>query len=414
MFPPTSRPLALGACLALATAGLLLSAAVPASAADQPATVSLAASAYGSSAGVGPLSSGRTAYFSACSTTSNASYGSNVAVTDLGGTLGTVGAAVTSGTRKGNAVQVTSTTGSTSLLGGLVEATAIRSTSTSQLSGSSLGSSGSTVITGLKILGVARTVPAGIGSTIDIPGVATLSFNNQTTTSTATSRQLTVDALRVTLLKDNKLGLATGSVVVGSSTSGASLPTHYPAGGQAYGTTVNVGTLVASGPTAYVGMPCGGTGGAVSKNKVVGLSLPGIATSSTVSSTGQSLEGDGSTTAVFGDSVAGVNLLGGAVTADAVTAKATTTRSASGLTSSDSGTAITNLRVLGAPVSVTSKANSTVDVAGIGTLTVHKTVKQATGLDVVGLELKVSTGQVGIKAGTVIQVAVAKSRVATS
>lgn len=44
----------------------------------------------------------------------------------------------------------------------------------------------------------------------------------------------------------------------------------------------------------------------------------------------------------------------------------------------------------------------------------HKTVKQVGGPDVIGLELKLSDDRIGVKAGTVVQVAVAKSRVAGS
>jgi len=110
--------------------------------------------------------------------------------------------------------------------------------------------------------------------------------------------------------------------------------------------------------------------------------------------------------------VAGVNLLGGVVTADAVSVRATSKRSSSGLTSSDSGTEIENLKVLGRRIKVTSKANQAIDVVGLGTLTLHKTVEQANGLDVIGLELTLGQDQGGVKAGTVVQVAVAKSRVA--
>jgi len=192
-----------------------------------------------------------------------------------------------------------------------------------------------------------------------------------------------------------------GRVVIGSATSGASRPTAFAAGGQAYGSTVNVGSLVTAGPTAYVGMPCGATGGTIVKNRLVGLSVPGVVKGATIAGTGQSVEKTGSTTATFGSTVAGIDLLGGAVTADAIT-------------STDDGTVITNLEVLGRPVTLAARANSTVDVSGLGTLTVHKTVEQATGLDVIGLELRLSADRLGVEAGTVVQVAVAKSRVATA
>ena len=205
-----------------------------------------------------------------------------------------------------------------------------------------------------------------------------------------------------------------GRVVIGSATSGASRPTAFAAGGQAYGSTVNVGSLVTAGPTAYVGMPCGATGGTIVKNRLVGLSVPGVVKGATIAGTGQSVEKTGSTTATFGSTVAGIDLLGGAVTADAITVKASTTRTAGGITSTDDGTVITNLEVLGRPVTLAARANSTVDLSGLGTLTVHKTVEQATGLDVIGLELRLSADRLGVEAGTVVQVAVAKSRVATA
>ena len=109
-----------------------------------------------------------------------------------------------------------------------------------------------------------------------------------------------------------------------------------------------------------------------------------------------------------------VDLLGGAVTADAITARSATTRTASALSSTSSGTVITNLKVLGTPVTLGTKANTSVDVAGLGRLTVNKTVKQVNGLDVTGLELKLSADRLGVSAGTVVEVAVARSRVATS
>jgi hypothetical protein len=412
MLARTTRPLTLGATVALATAGLLLAGPPSAGAATAPSTVALTASAYGTTATVGPLSSGRTALFSACSVANGSSYDEQVASVDLGRGLGTVGAVVTSGTRTGNQVTVTSTTGATSLLGGLVEAEAIRSTSVSELSGSKLTTSGSTVVTGLKIAGESVAVPAGVGARIDVPHVARITVNHQQTTSTTVSKRLTVEALRIDLLKGNTLGLDAGRIIISSSTSGASKPTYFAASGVAYGTNVTVGSLVTSGPTAYVGMPCGGTGGETVKNKVAGVSLPGLVKVKAVSSTSQSKEGNGSTTATLSDEVAGVNLLGGVVTADAVSVRATSKRSSSGLTSSDSGTEIENLKVLGRRIKVTSKANQAIDVVGLGTLTLHKTVEQANGLDVIGLELTLGQDQGGVKAGTVVQVAVAKSRVA--
>jgi len=411
---PLSRTLVLGPAVALTATGLLLGSATTAGAASQPSVVALTAAAYGSTVSVGPVSSGKTASFSTCSYAAGTSYGKSVEATDLGGRLGTIGAVVTSGTRKGNKITVTSSTGATSLLDGLIEATAIKSTSTSELSGSELQSSGSTVITGLKISGEARDVPSGTGARIDIPQVAKITFNNQKATTTTASKRLTVEAMHIDLLKGNRLGLDAGTIILGSSSSGASRATFFSSSGQAYGTSVSVGSLVTSDPTAYVGLPCGGTGGEISRNALGDVTEPGVVTSGAVSSTAQSIEGVGTTTTIFSNKVSGVNLLDGTVTADAVAARSKSTRSASSLKSYDTGTTITNLKVLGKPVTVSSDANSKVNLAGIGTLVLHKTVKQPTGLDVVGLELTLGSDRGDLKAGTVIQVAVAKSRVAAA
>ena len=412
MLPRTTRSLTLGAAAALTTVGLLMAGAPSAGATTQPTTVGLYASAYGSTAAVGPLTSGKTAYFSACSTVAGSSYGNQVAATDLGGVLGKVGAVVTKGSRTTDTVRVTSTTGATSLLGGLVRATALSSTSTATLTSTGPRTSGSTLVTGLTIAGVPTKVAAGVASRIDLPGIARITVNAQAVTSTRASTQLTVDALRIDVLQGNRLGLAAGSVVVASSTSGASRPTSYPASGLAYGTAVNVGTLAVAGASAYVAMPCGGTGGSVVKRGVAALAVPGLVKSSAITSTAQSVEAPGSTTSVLGSTVAGVDLLGGAVTADAITARSATTRTSAGLSRTDSGTVITNLKVLGRPTSLGTKPNTSVDVAGLGRLTLRKAVKQTNGLDVTGLELRLSADRLGVKAGTVIEVAVARSRVA--
>ena len=175
-----------------------------------------------------------------------------------------------------------------------------------------------------------------------------------------------------------------------------------------------MGTLAVAGASAYVAMPCGGTGGSVVERGVATLAVPGVVASSAITSTAQSVEATGSTTSVLGSTVAGVDLLGGAVTTDAITARSATTRTSAGLSSTSSGTVITNFTVLGTPVSLGTKPNTSVDVAGLGRRTVNKTVEQVNGLDVTGLGPKLSADRLGVVAGTVVEVVVARLRVATS
>jgi hypothetical protein len=76
------------------------------------------------------------------------------------------------------------------------------------------------------------------------------------------------------------------------------------------------------------------------------------------------------------------------------------------------GTTITGLTINGRPISVSTKENTRIDIAGIGTLWFKKTVRSGTQIQVSGIRLEVLVAQTGVKAGSVITIGQANAGVA--
>ena len=104
-------------------------------------------------------------------------------------------------------------------------------------------------------------------------------------------------------------------------------------------------------------------------------------------------------------------MLGGVVTADAVTAKSSTTRKGTSVYRSSVGTSIADLRINGNPVTIAVNANTRINIAGVGTLYLRRSIWSDTGLQVYALQLELSTTQGGLPAGAVITAGAAQSGV---
>jgi len=117
----------------------------------------------------------------------------------------------TQGTPAGGSVTSSSTVANP-VIGALlttITADAVTSTCTSDSS----GSTGSTTITNLKVLGAtvnASTVP---NTGLSVAGIGTLFVNEQVTTGSGPSTGITVNAIRVAL----NAGLGSGSIIIGQS-----------------------------------------------------------------------------------------------------------------------------------------------------------------------------------------------------
>jgi hypothetical protein len=190
--------------------------------------------------------------------------------------------------------------------------------------------------------------------------------------------------------------------------------------GNAYGTHANAeaGPIAAElGRTAYQPCPCNGTGGKTRSNVVDSLSVGSggdVLSSGVVRSTVFTDKTATSATVRNTSTVAGLNLLDGLITADAVKARANTLADASKITSNPNGSSFVNLRIDGEPV-VQVQPNTTIDLPGVGSVTLKKTTKTGNGTSVSGIAVEMVVVQVdtandlGLPVGAKIVVGHAKS-----
>lgn len=392
------------------TAGM--SAALPTSA-EAAATpqATFGGSAYGSTVAVGSLaSSGRTAYVAMCTSQVGFLKTSNTAAVNLTG-VANIGAATTSVSTDSSTAGLSSVarsrTGEVSLLGGLISATEVTSSSTlTRTPSGTYKTTGSSRLTGLRIAGSSVDASPSPNTTVSIPGVATVKLNAQATSTSAGTRTLAVVGIQVTLLAENSLGLPTGTITVATSNATQNLPVFNKAYGSAYGTKVEVGDVIRSGATAEVSIGCGGTNGVTRTNNVAGVDVAPLIKAGAVATTAQSTDAVNGTRTITTAKVEGITLLGGIVSVDGVNARAQAGKVGTGsVSSSSTGTEIVNLKINGASRVVSSAENSKIQIAGVGTLVLRATTRTSTGINVTALQLTLDTEQLGIPSGTTIRVA---------
>lgn len=399
-----------------AIAAAVVSGLAAGSAAAATTSSAFVGSAYGSTAQVGTIArSGPTSLVSACSL-HGYRHDDHAAAVHLGpvGNIGAVTTRAEGTTIKGALTETsTSTTGTTSLLGGLVQARTITTRAVASRNGSTYHLSGSTSITGLRINNRAVTATPKPNQQISVPGVATVTLNVQGTSGNYNLHQSGVTGMRITVLSGNRLGLPAGVVVVGHAVAGIHAPVHARPYGSAFATQAKVGSVLTSGPSAPVSLPCGGSAGKTVSNPTAAVRIGDAVSAGAVSSSASSTDNATATTATTQSKVTKINLLHGVVSADAVTARANASLSKGRLTRTSTGTTITGLKINGKRVSVSAgvKANTKIPIAGVGTLWLNRSVNSGTQIQVNAMQLHLDTARAGLKAGADIDIAVARAGV---
>ncbi len=376
-----------------------------------------AGSAYGSTAQVGTtVRSGETSLVSACNI-AGYRHTDHAAAVNLGGvgSIGAVDTLVQGAVTRGNPAETsTSATGATSLLGGLVQAKAITTRATASHDTAGYHLTGSTTIVGLKISGLPVTVTSKPNQQIVIPGVATVALNVQGTSNNYDLHQSVVTGMRVTLLSGNRLGLPAGVVTVGRSVAALHGAVHARPYGSAYATKVNLANTITSGATAPIYLPCGGSAGKTLTNSTAAIRLGDVVSTGALSSSAVSTDSATAATAVTKAKVANINLLHGVVSADAVTSQANATLRNKTLVRNSTGTTITGLKINGKKIVVNAKVTSTINIAGVGTLYLNRTVNSGSQIEVHALQLHLTTARAGLKAGADVDIAVARAGITTN
>jgi hypothetical protein len=321
----------------------------------------------------------------------------------------------TSAMSSDNAATGTADIHQANLLAGLITADEVMAVSTTTDNGGSLSSSGAgSNFVNLVVAGTVINGTPSPNTTINLAGIGYVVLNEQIPSSKHEKVGLTVNMIHVYVTTGNPLGIPTNTQVILAHADSGLTEAGGPAvvDGLAFGTSVKVAHILKSSRTAPVSVGCLGTNGKVHTRSVVSVNLSPLATSGTVTDTA---EGDVTPSMVDShttSTVQALNLVTGTVTADVITSAANaSTTDGSTFTFSDTGSGFVNLYVAGHPeITDNVPANTQVDLAGLGTLYLHRLIQKSNSIEVRMIELVVTQQNTfGIAVGTDIRIADAEA-----
>ncbi|MBO1756513.1 choice-of-anchor P family protein [Allobranchiibius sp. CTAmp26] len=386
-----------------------------------PAPVGYSAYGYGTyvSSSVAALNSGATAYSSvSCTTTSNLTRSNQVASVNLG-KVGKVGTDYSQSRSildsSGRTSQGISQISGVNLLGGLVTATSLKTTTraTYTPAKTSYGSN-TTAFVGIKVAG--KGFAAGVGpntrATLSLGGkpFASLVLNEQSRTTVNGLTQAVTTAIHVTVSASNSLGLPIGTnVIVGRSYAALKGTPAGFATGSAYGTQATLSATVKSGPTALAGVACDGGNNTVS---IGSSAIPSVLSVGAVKSTTSSVTTPKLTSSAT-NQITGLKVLGSLIGVQTITASTTTSRTSfTAPVSTTDGSKFVGLKISGVPsITDTVKPNTTINLANLGTVTLHKVTKTSSGITVVMISVVLNRALGTLAKGTLIQIGVSNTGV---
>ncbi len=282
------------------------------------------------------------------------------------------GAVNTSVSDNSQIAQAQASTASISLLGGLISAQAITAVSTTTMDNDGnfqVNADGSN-FNHLVVLGHVYNGNVAPNTRISLPLLGYVVLNEQIPNIGASNATMTVNMIHVNITVGNLLGLQVGTQVVVSNATSGMYNEQGPGiiAGDSYGTQV-IGSLLASSPTAPEVLPCSSTGGNVVTNTQVGLNLPSVLTTGTLTDTVESTLEPTFDSGENTSTIQGLNLLNGLVTASVmrgqVDAYVDQDRNIT-LSGQDS---LLGISVAGHPeITDDVPANTAIPLAGLGTL----------------------------------------------
>lgn len=369
--------------------------------------------AFGSRVALGTLANvGRTAYVPMCTTRSGVTHANKTAKIDLGA-VGYIGAATSKlhSQHKGSVARSTASTHTahTSLLTGMIALRAV-TTQATVARGTHYSTGGDATFLGLRIAGRAMPATPKANTTLALPGLGSVTLNEQHAGVHDGIPTKTVIALDLVLGSNNSLGLPAGRVIIGKST--ASLrQTHRVPTAAAWATQISVSTVVGSGRTAAAYTGCGGTGTSGHSNDLTGVLVPnGVANAGVARSTVHTTDGAKKTTSSARNRITGVSLLNGMIKAKVLTTQANAASSGGRHTSNAKGTTVLGL-VVGGKAMAAPRTGQHRSIPGLGVLSFGYAHRTKRGITVYGLRLKLGSAHNGVPAGAVITVGAAKANV---
>jgi hypothetical protein len=288
---------------------------------------------------------------------------------------GAVNTAVSDATQQ---AQAEANSAAISLLGGLITAQEITafSTTTMDNSGNFQVSAAGSNFNNLVILGRPYSSTEPPNTRINLPLLGYVVLNEQTSSIGSLNATMTVNMMHVYVTVGNLLGLQVGTQIIVSSATSGMYNVFAPGiiSGDSYGTQVS-GGLLASSPSASEVLPCLGTGGVVETNTQVGLNLPNILTSGTLTDTVESNLTPTFSSGENTSTIEGLNLLNGLVTASLLQAVVNGSVDQNlDITLNGTDTYV-DISVAGHPeITDNIPLNTSVNLAGLGTLYLKRVI----------------------------------------
>lgn len=309
-------------------------------------------------------------------------------------------------------------TANVSLLGGLLKLDAVDTTSTASYDGTSLSSNSSTTFLGIKITNVDLPVNIPQNFKVKIPNVALIVLNYNSVYNAGNTVATIGAGAFVQLL--GKYGDTPLGTRIFLNLTFSALSTHVPntpeiVGGRAYGSQLTLHALniigIESGPTAQQTIAGSGTNGVKKTNSTASVLIPHVLHTSVVQTT---VEGDVTTTSGHVQttaSVARLSLLGGLITARSLRAVSSVTARPNGTVVVAGHATFLGLNIGGHAYPINPDANTVVNVAGLGRVTINEVAKNGFAVTVRALDIVLSTARAGLPVGARIELAVASSYV---
>jgi hypothetical protein len=410
----TVRPVLLSGVAGIAAAGITAAGAVSASspaAHRSSAGYGFSGDAFGSTLqATSAIASGRSARLVlGCTATSGISRanGTEQSQTSPLGQVGSV--STTTGTRPaGKAVPAsvsTSTVNGFNLLGGLLQATAVRSTSTASR-GATSKVAGATTFTNLRILGHPIDSTPKPNQSYRIKGVGSLVLNQQRPAKVAGTSGLTVNGLALTLAPNNLAGLpAKTRLVLAHATATSQRVGAAPLRGAGFGSALVDNNTLNSGRTYSQPMPCQGTEGKTVSNPGAAISLASALSTGGVLSSAKGTTTSTSDQGTTGSTVHKVSLLGGMITASLIKARAHVVDSDGKVTTSEAGSRFAGLRINGKAMPANVKPNTKIGLGPLGTLWLNRVTRAGRTITVNMIDLHLDKALDGLAQGADLVVA---------
>jgi len=294
-----------------------------------------------------------------------------------------------------NAATATSDVHDISLLGALITASEVKAVSTTFQDNTGFHSSeaGSSFVN-LKVGTTVITALPAPNTTIQLAGFGKVVLNEVIVSGTTTTKKMTVNMIHVYVTIANTLNIPVGTQIIVAHAFSGLTQVNGPGtlDGTAFGTRVNSTTIKSS---ATVPASVGCLGNALITNTQVGITVPNVLSSGTITDTAQGSITASLSSAQTTSSVQSVNVLNGTIKADAVQCQANaSTTNGTTFNFSQSGSFV-NLKVAGHPeITSTVAANTTVTLAGIGTLYLHRVIPGTNSITVRMIELVLASGNV--------------------